>query len=45
MKGALGVMTQALITVGIMISFFLGLVIPDKNNEKFKLNYATHWQV
>ena len=29
MKGPLGALTQILITVGIMISFFLGIPIPD----------------
>lgn len=41
-------MTQLLITVGIMISFWLGLIIPDKNADKFKDDesaYLAHWQV
>jgi hypothetical protein len=29
MKGPLGAITQILITVGIMIAFFLGIPIPD----------------
>lgn len=46
MKGTLGVMTQLLITVGIMISFFLGLIIPDKGkSDELKNPYMDHWQV
>lgn len=33
MKGPLGTVTQILITVGIMVSFFLGLPIPDFTNH------------
>lgn len=42
MKGPLGALTQILVTVGIMISFFLGIPIPEFKYDKVsELYYPT----
>lgn len=45
MRGPLGSWTQILITVGIMISFFLGLPIPDLTDNENKLKYKDSFEV
>ena len=49
LKGPLGTLTQILITVGIMISYFLGLPIPDYKTstleERTSFIYQGYWRV
>lgn len=46
LKGPLGTMTQLFITVGIMVSFFFGLAIPDApTNPQEYADYTNSWKV